>query len=51
MVPPSSPDLPDYRINHLMNLFHATGLDFAEPLTIKLRIFMSRTALRFTFCC
>ena len=31
---PSS-DLPDYRVNHLLNAFQATGLDFAGPLYVK----------------
>ena len=33
--PPSSPDLPDYRVNYLTHAFQATGLDFAGPLFVK----------------
>ena len=32
---PSSPDLPDYRVNRLIHSFQATGLDFAGPLFIR----------------
>ena len=35
MRPPSSPDLPDYRVDHLAHAFQATGLDFAGPLFVK----------------
>ena len=35
MLPPASPDIPDFRVNHLLNAFEATGLDFAGPLFIK----------------
>jgi len=35
MSSPSSPDLPEYRVNHLTRAFEATGLDFAGPLFIK----------------
>ena len=35
LIPPASPDLPDFRVNHLMNAFQATILDFAGPLFVK----------------
>jgi hypothetical protein len=35
MRPPSSPDLPDYRVDHSAHAFQATGLDFAGPLFVK----------------
>ena len=34
MLPPESPDLPDYRVNSLF-AFQFTGLDYAGPLYIK----------------
>lgn len=34
LIPPTSPDLPDFRLN-LMNAFQATGLDYAGPLFVK----------------
>ena len=33
-LPPSSPDLPEFRLN-LFNAFQATGLDYAGPLFVK----------------
>ena len=35
ILPPPSPDLPGFRVNHLTNVFEATGLDYAGPLLIK----------------
>ena len=35
LIPPSSPDLPDFRVTDLMNSFQATGLDYAGPLFVK----------------
>ena len=35
MLPPPTPDLPDYRVNVSMFSFQAVGLDFAGPLYIK----------------
>ena len=35
MLPPPSPNLPDYRVNVSMFSFQAVALDFAEPLYIK----------------
>ena len=32
---PSSPDLPDYRVDHMAYAFQFTGLDFAGPLFVK----------------
>ena len=32
---PSSPDLPEYRVDHMAYAFQFTGLDFAGPLFIK----------------
>jgi len=35
MLPPPTANLPSFRINHLMNAFQATGLDYLGPLYIK----------------
>ena len=35
MRAPSSPYLPDYRVDHMANAFQFTGLDFAGPLFVK----------------
>ena len=35
MLPPASPDLPDFRVRNDMNAFNATGLDYAGPLFVK----------------
>ena len=32
---PSSPDLPEYRVDHMAYAFQFTGLDFAGPLFVK----------------
>ena len=34
MLPPETPDLPDFRVNNVHS-FHTVGLDFAGPLYIK----------------
>lgn len=35
LLPPPSPDLPDFRVDHMISAFQATGLDFAGPLIVK----------------
>ena len=35
LLPPETPDLPDYRVNTLY-AFQRTGLDYAGPLLIKI---------------
>ena len=34
MLPPESPDLPDFRVNSVHS-FHTVGLDYAGPLYVK----------------
>ena len=35
VLPPPTPDLPDFRVAHQMNAFSATGLDYAGPLIVR----------------
>ena len=44
--PPSSPDLPDYRVDYFTYAFHTIGLDFAGPLFVNEGVY-SASNLRF----
>ena len=48
MLRPASPDILDFRINHLLHAFETTGLDFAGPLYIRNETSEDRLKVHFT---